>query len=48
METYLIYHVNKGLGITSKEMSDRLDLITVREDGRYQRGALVRGKRIAD
>ena len=48
MNTYLVYHVNKGLGIISREMSDHLNLITVREDGRYQRSAFVHRKGIAD
>ena len=48
MDTHFVYHVNKGLSIISREMSDHLDLIAVREDGRYQGGALVRGKGIAD
>jgi hypothetical protein len=46
--TYLIYHVDKGLGVVSAESSDHLDLIAIREDGCYQRGAITRGKGIAD
>jgi len=48
MDTYLVYHVNEDLGIITREISDHLDLLMVREDGRYQRDALVRGKGRAD
>ena len=44
METHLVYHVNKGLGIVSTEMPDYLDLIMVRKNGFDQRDALVKGK----
>ena len=48
MSIYLIYHVNKGLCIIPKEISDHLDQVGIREDGCYQRGALVCRKRVAD
>ena len=44
METHLVYHVNKGLGIAPTEMPDDLDLIKVRKNGFDQRDALVNGK----
>ena len=44
METRLVYHINKGLGIVSTEMPDDLDLIKVRKNGFDQRDALVSGK----
>ena len=44
VKTYLVYHVDKGLGIISGEMPYHLDLIRVREDGYYQGYTLVRGK----
>jgi hypothetical protein len=46
--TYLVYHVDKGLGIVSTEISNRLDLIMIQEDGRYQRDAIMCGKAVAD
>jgi hypothetical protein len=48
VETYLIYYVDKVLGILSREMFDCLDLVIIREDGNYQRDALVCGEGIAD
>jgi hypothetical protein len=42
--THPVYQVDKGLSIISGEMFNRLYLIIVREDGRYQGDALVRGK----
>ena len=44
MNAYLIYHVDKGLGIDSVEMPDYLGLITVRNNGFDQRDTLVNGK----
>ena len=44
MGTCFIYHIDNGLGISSRNVSNRLGHITVREDGRYQSNALVRGK----
>jgi len=32
MDTHLVYHVNEGLGVIAREISDHLDLIMVRED----------------
>jgi hypothetical protein len=48
VETYLVYYVDEFLGILSREMLDHLYLIIAREDGHYQRGALVRRKGIID
>lgn len=48
METYRVYRVNKGLGVISGEISDRLGRIMIGENGHYQRDALVRGKGITD
>ena len=48
MNAYLIYHVDKGLGIDSVEMSDYLGLITVRNNGLDQRDTPVSGKGRAD
>jgi hypothetical protein len=42
--THLVYQVDKGPGIISREIFDSLHLIVVREDGRYQGDALVCGK----
>ena len=42
--THFVYQVDKGLGIISREAFDRLHLIAIREDGRYQGDALVRGR----
>ena len=47
MGIYLIYRVNEYLGIITKEISNHLDLVVVREDGCYERGALMRGKGVA-
>ena len=44
MNAHLIYHIYKGLGIVSTEMSDYLGLITVRNNGFDQRDALACGK----
>ena len=48
MDAHLVHRINESLGIISREMSNHLNLITVGEDGRQQRGALVRGKGVAD
>ena len=48
MRTYFVNHVDKRLGIISGEMSSHLNLIGIREDRYYQRGALVRGKCMID
>jgi hypothetical protein len=42
--THFIYQVDKGLSINSRETFDRLHLIAIREDGRYQGDVLVRGR----
>ena len=44
METHLVYHVNKRLGIFSTGMPDYLDPIKVRKNGFDQRDALMTGK----
>jgi hypothetical protein len=46
--THPVYQVDKGLSIISGEMLNRLYFIIVREDGRYQGDALVRGRGMAD
>ena len=43
-DTRLVYHINKGQSIISKEIFEHFDLITVGKDGRYQPDALVHGK----
>jgi hypothetical protein len=48
VETYLVDHVHKFLGILSREMFDRLSLVIVREDGRYQIVELMRREGIVD
>ena len=48
MDTHIVYHIDKGLSIISREISDHVDAITVREDGHYQSDAFLCGKRIAD
>ena len=45
---HLVYHVDKNLGILPGEIFERLELITIREDGRYQIDALVWKKGRAD
>ena len=40
-ETCLVFHINKSLGIVSREVSGHLGLIAVREDCRDQRYVLV-------
>ena len=42
--THPIYHIDKGLGIVSVEMSDYLGLITVRKNVFNQRDAFVCGE----
>jgi hypothetical protein len=42
--TYLIYHIDEGPGIACREMSDGINLITVGENGHYQRNTPVQGK----
>ena len=48
MGTYLIYRIDKGLGIISRETVDYLNFMTVREDKRYELYALIRGEGRAD
>ena len=43
VNNYLVYCIDKGLSIVPREVSYHLGLITIREDGRYQVYALVRG-----
>lgn len=40
----LVYHFNEGLSIISREIFEFLDLIVIREYGRYQVDAFVYGK----
>lgn len=35
VRAHLIYNIDEVLGIVPRETSDQLDLITIREDGRY-------------
>ena len=48
VETYLVDYVNKVLGILSREMNDRFNLVIAREDGRYQRDVLMNREGIVD
>jgi hypothetical protein len=48
VETYLVDYVDKVLGILSREMYDRFNLVIAREDGRYQRDALMGREGIID
>ena len=48
MDTCLIYYVDKGLGIASRETSNHLDPIIIREDARYQRDAFIHEDGVAD
>jgi len=48
VQTYIVYHIDKALRIITSEAFDHLDLVTFREDGRYQRDAVVYGRGIAD
>jgi len=41
MEKYLVYCIDKGLSVTSTEMSNHFYLTAVREDGCDQRGPFV-------
>ena len=44
MGVYLVYHINKVLGIVPSELPDPLDLVVIREDRCDQRDAAVYGK----
>ena len=46
--TCLIYRIDEGLGIISRQVFDRLDLITIGKDGRYHCDTFVGGKVAAD
>ena len=46
--TYHVYHVDKALGIIPRNAFNHLDLVTIREDGLYERDALVCGNGMAD
>jgi len=48
LDSYLVYYINKFLGIIPRELSDHFNLVVVREDLRDQRLALVRGEGIVD
>ena len=43
-----MYNVDESLGIIPGEVSDHLDLTTIREDCRDQRDALVCGEGVTD
>jgi len=45
---YLVYPVDKGLGIVPCEATNHLNLIAAREYSRYQRDPLVRGESRTD
>lgn len=45
--TYIVYRVNKVLGVVPGEMFDNLDLIIIRENRRNQRDPFVCGKSVA-
>ena len=47
-DTYLIYHIDKDLGIISGEVPHHLSLISVGKDCRDQRDAFICGDRLAD
>ena len=46
--TCLVYHIDEGLCIIPREVSDHLCLIAIRESYRDQRDTLVHGEGIAD
>ena len=48
MGSYLIYRIDKGLSIIFGKTGDNLNLIGIREDGRYQRSAPAHGMVVAD
>ena len=48
MEAYLVCHIDEGLGIIPGEVSDHLNLITVRENHRDQKDTFARGESITD
>ena len=47
MGTYLVYHVDKGLAVIPREVSNHLNLNVVREDRCDQRDALICGESTA-
>ena len=48
MLTHPSYPIDEGLGIIPGKLHNHLNLIAVREYFRDQRGALIRGKSMAD
>jgi len=48
VETYLVYHVDKSLGVVPAEISDHSNFMMVREDGCDQRDALACGEGMVD
>jgi len=46
--TYLVYHIDKGLGIVPTEAADRVAFIITREDRFNQRRKYTWGKHSAD
>ena len=45
---YLIYYIDEGLSIITAEMSNRFNLLGVREGGRDQGGALMHCEGVVD
>lgn len=48
METCLIYHIDKSLGIVLREVANHLNLTVVREDRCDYGDALIRSEGMAD
>ena len=48
METHLVYHVDKGLGVVSTEITDQLELVLARESCPNQRNDIVLGKGVTN
>ena len=48
MGAYLVHHINKGMGIVSGDIFDRIDLVITGEYRRDQRDALGRGEGVTD
>jgi len=48
LRAYLVYDIDKVLGIVSREVLDHLNLVAVREDTRDKGNSFVRGEGMAD
>ena len=48
MWAYLVYDINKVLGVVAREVFNHLNLVVVREDGRDQRDAFIRGEGVTN